>query len=357
MNTSFVEFHIGSYSLDLGGSSACGEGIYSACINLQTGELAELQCAARCVNPSYLAWGPGKNRLYATRETGAADGPAIVSFEKDDKRQLKLLQTVLLQGELPCHVAVDTSGRYLTSAQYGSGDVALFSLGENGDVIEPARIIRHSGKGVNAERQEGPHAHYAAVLWPQGLLLAVDLGLDSVFAYALDPKQDLVTEPPAFSFQTAGGAGPRHLAMLPGSDTAYLYCELNDEIYQLTLGSNGCECVATVRAFEHSRSSGSAGAAIKIAPDQRHLYVSGRSQSQIATFEIDQQNKQLKALACVATGGISPRDFSITPDGSFLVIANEASNNVTSLRRDSISGLLEPTGFSVKVGSPVCILF
>lgn len=357
MMGSTVEFHIGSYSRDLGGSSARGEGIYSASIDLQTGALANLRCAARCVNPSYLAWGPGRTRLYATRETGAADGPAIVSFEKDDEQQLQLLQTVLLQGELPCHVAIDSSGRYLTSAQYGSGDVALFRLGENGDVIEPARVFRQSGKGVNPERQEGPHAHYAAVLWPHGLLLAVDLGLDSVLAYAIDSKEDCVTESPAFSFQTSGGAGPRHLAILPGSNTAYLYCELKDEIYQLTLDPNRCECVATVRAFEHTRSDGSAGAAIKIAPDQRHLYVSGRAQSQIASFEIDKHNKQLKALACVDTDGISPRDFSITPDGSFLVIANEKSNNVTSLQRDSISGLLEPTGYSIEVGSPVCILF
>ena len=354
---STVEFHIGSYSHDLGGSSARGEGIYSASINLQTGALANLGCAARCVNPSYLAWGPGRKHLYATRETGAADGPAIVCFEKDDKQQLQLRQTALLQGELPCHVAIDSSGRYLSSAQYGSGDVALFRLGENGDMIEPARMIRHSGKGVNEERQEGPHAHYAAVQWPQGLLLAVDLGLDSVFAYAIDPKKDLVSDSPAFSFQTSGGAGPRHLATMPGSSTAYLYCELNDEIYQLTLDASGCECVATLRAFEHSVNSGSAGAAIKIAPDQRHLYVSGRTQSQIACFEINQGNRELKALACVDTGGISPRDFSITPDGSFLVIANEQSNMVTSLRRDSMSGLLEPTGYSIEVGSPVCILF
>lgn len=352
-----VQFHIGSYSHHMGGASASGEGIYSASINLQTGELADLHCAARCVNPSYLAWGPGRNRLYATRETAAADGPAIVCFDKVDKQQLQERQTVQLQGELPCHVAIDATGRFLTSAQYGSGDVALFRLGQDGDVIEPAQMIRHSGKGVNKERQEGPHAHYAAVLSPQGLLLVVDLGLDSVFAYPIDPNDHHLTDLPAFSFQTTGGAGPRHLATLPGSNTAYVYCELNDEIYQLTLEEGACECVGTVRAFERSGNSGSAGAAIKVAPDQRHLYVSGRTQSQIAVFEIDKSTRQLKALDCVDTGGISPRDFCITPDGSFLVIANETSNNVTSLRRDSVSGSLEPTGHSIEVGSPVCILF
>lgn len=352
-----VEFHIGSYSHDLGGMAANGEGIYSASINLHTGALTNPRCVARCMNPSYLAWGPDRNRLYATQETFAADRAALVSFGKDGKQQLQLLQTVYLQGELPCHVAIDTAGRFLTSAQYGSGDIALFKLGDDGEIIEPAQMIRHSGKGSNVDRQEGPHAHYAAVLSQQGLLVAVDLGLDSVFAYEIDSITNNVTERPAFSLQTSEGAGPRHLAMLPGSNTAYLYCELNDEIYQLTLDASGCKCVGTVRAFEQSNTSGSAGAAIKIAPDQRHLYVSGRSQSQIASFEIDQGSKQLTALACVDTGGICPRDFSITPDGSFLVVANEYSDNVISLRRDITSGLLEPTGYSLAVGSPVCILF
>ncbi len=354
---STVEFLIGSYSQDLGESSARGEGIYSAGIDLQTGALSDLHCAARCVNPSYLAWGPGRNRLYATRETHAVDGPAIVSFDRNHSQHLQLRQTVLLPGEFPCHVAIDATGRLLTSAQYGSGDIAVLRLAEGGHMIQPAQMIRHSGRGLNSQRQEGPHAHYAEVMSPPGILLVVDLGLDSVIAYPIDLETLHVSEQPAFSFKTNGGAGPRHLATLSGSNTAYLYCELNDEIYQLTINAKGCECIGIVRAFDDNRSGVSAGAAIKVAPDQRHLYVSGRAQSKIAAFEINRENKQLKALTSVDTGGVWPRDFSITPDGSYLVVANEKSNNVTSLRRHPESGLLELTGSSIGVGSPVCIVF
>lgn len=354
---SSIEFYIGTYSQGLGNSSARGEGIHAASIDLETGELVHMGCSARCANPSYLAWGPGRKVLYATREVAALDGPAIVSFDEIERGQLQLRQTIPLQGGLPCHVAIDVSGRFLTSAQYGSGDIALFRLDQDGEVIDPAQVITHSGKGVDPERQEGPHAHYAAVLSPPDVLIAVDLGLDAVLAYDIDPTNGQASSSPAFTFQTAGGAGPRHLAVMPGSDTAYLYCELNDEIYQLTLDASGCECAGTLQAFAHSKMDGSAGAAIKIAPDQRHLYVSGRTQSQIAAFEIDRESRRLTALACVDTGGISPRDFSITPDGSFLVIANETSDSVTSLRRDKVTGLLEPTGCSIEVGSPVCILF
>lgn len=352
-----LDFHIGSYSYDPGGMAASGEGIYLASINLQTGALTKPDCVAACVNPSYLAWSPGRNRLYATREVGAADAPALVAYGRTGKGQLQLLQTVSLQGELPCHVGVDSNGRFLTSAQYGSGDVTVFKLAGDGEIVEPAQMVRHSGKGPNELRQEGPHAHYAAFLPDRNLLLAVDLGLDSVIAYPVDPGTGDVDETPAFRLQTKGGAGPRHLAFLPGTGTAYLYCELNDEIYQLELGANGASFVSSVRAFEGSGSAGSAGAAIKISPDQRQLYVSGRSQSQIAGFTIDPGSKRLTPLACVDTAGIGPRDFSITPDGSFIVVANQVSNKLTSLRRDADSGQLESTGHSTPVGSPVCVLF
>ena len=351
-----ADFYIGTYSQDLGGMAAGGEGIYSAAIDLSTGELTAPHCVAHCVNPSYLAWGPGGNQLYATREVFAADAPAVVRYRARG-RELEEMQAVLLQGELPCHVAVDGDGRFLTSAQYGSGDIAVFSLGDGGEILEPAQRIQHSGKGPNQSRQEGPHAHYAAVLKDRDRLVAVDLGLDAVIGYATDADTGSVEPSPRFCFKTGSGSGPRHLAPLPGTDTAYVYCELSDEIYQLELTAEGCKQAGVTQAFERTPDAEPAGAAIRISPDLRHLYVSGRSQSKIACFEISPDSHELTALAAVDTGGVSPRDFALTPDGSFLVVANQLSNTLTSLRRNSENGLLEPTGHATEVGSPVCILF
>jgi 6-phosphogluconolactonase len=348
-----VDFYIGTYSRLLGDMSAGGEGIYSAAIDLQTGELTRLGCIAPCDNPSYLARRSGGKQLYATREVFAADGPALVRFGASGEE----LQSVSLLGELPCHVAVDATGRFLTSAQYGSGDIAVFSLRDDGVILEPATLIQHSGEGPNRNRQEGPHAHYAAVLPDRDLLVAVDLGIDAVLGYAIDPVAARVEAQPVFCLKTAPGSGPRHLVQLRGTNTAYLYCELSDEIYQLELTASGGEIIGVVEAFEHSADCEPAGAAIKLSPDQRHLYVSGRSQSKIAGFEVDPHSHELSALSAIDTGGRSPRDFSITPDGAFLVVANQLSDNVTSLRRDRETGLLEHTGYGTAVGSPVCVLF
>jgi len=354
-------FHIGSYSQALGEVDGNGEGIYACTIDLSSGVLSEPVCVARCVNPSYLAWGPGNKHLYATREVAATDTPAVVSFEKADKKadqgQLQELNTVALAGEYPCHVAVDSTGCYLTSAQYGSGDVALFRLCEDGQINEPAQLIKHSGRGPNTDRQEGPHAHFSAVQANQNVLLAVDLGKDRVNGYVIDPATHRVAGTPDFSVQVKGGAGPRHLAMLPGSNIAYVYCELTADIYQIELDESGWRTIDCVRAFTQTGIVENAAAAIRVSPDQRNLYVSGRKLSKIACFAIDPDSKQLGELACIDTQGSGPRDFSLTPDGSYVVVANQQSNTIVSLQRDVQSGLLEPSGHSVSVGSPVCIVF
>ena len=269
--TTAVGFHIGSYSQALGEMAGDGEGIYACTIDLQSGALSEPVCVARCVNPSYLAWGPGYRHLYATREVAAADGPAVVSFAKAGNGQLHELNSVALAGEYPCHVAVDSSDRYLTSAQYGSGDVALFRLREDGQIDEPAQLIKHTGSGPNTVRQEGPHAHFSAVLQNRNVLLAVDLGIDRVNGYVIDPATRQVSVTPEFGVQVKGGAGPRHLAMLPGSNTAYVYCELTGDIVHIELNESGWISVDCVRAFAHTGIVENAAAAIRVSPDQRHL--------------------------------------------------------------------------------------
>lgn len=352
-----VGFHIGSYSQALGEMAGDGEGIYACTIDQRSGVLSEPVCVARCVNPSYLAWAPDCKRLYATREVAACDTPAVVSFEKAANGQLHELNRAALAGEYPCHVAVDSTGRYLTSAQYGSGDVALFRLREDGQIDEPAQLIKHSGSGPNPVRQEGPHAHFAMVLANRKVLLAVDLGIDRVNGYVMDPATGCVAVAPEFSVQIKGGAGPRHLAILPDSNAAYVYCELTGELVQIELDESGWKSIDCVKAFTQTGIVEDAAAAIRVSPDQRHLYVSGRKLSKIACFAIDPGSKQLTALACIDTGGSAPRDYSLTPDGLYVVVANQQSNTITSLQRDVHSGMLEPTGHSTSVGSPVCILF
>ncbi|MBP3269733.1 MAG: beta-propeller fold lactonase family protein, partial [Bacteroidales bacterium] len=55
--------------------------------------------------------------------------------------------------------------------------------------------------------------------------------------------------------------------------------------------------------------------------------------------------------------GIHPRNFAITPNGKFLLVACRDSDEVQVFSRDSETGLLKDTGRDIKIPHPVCVLF
>ena len=77
-------------------------------------------------------------------------------------RQFQVVGTIELEGQSPCHGAVDPTGRLMAIADYASGQVEFVDLS---DLTRP--MVRHVldlGKdrtfpGPLPDRQEGPHAH------------------------------------------------------------------------------------------------------------------------------------------------------------------------------------------------------
>ncbi|WP_154217553.1 beta-propeller fold lactonase family protein, partial [Vibrio parahaemolyticus] len=51
-----------------------------------------------------------------------------------------------------------------------------------------------------------------------------------------------------------------------------------------------------------------------------------------------------------------PRDFVLSHDQKWLLVANQHSNNVVSFRRNPQTGEITPTGYDCEIGSPVCIV-
>jgi 6-phosphogluconolactonase len=63
----------------------------------------------------------------------------------------------------------------------------------------------------------------------------------------------------------------------------------------------------------------------------------------------------LTAIGHYSTLGETPRNFAITPDGEYLLAANQDSGEVRVWRIDQASGELIDTGHAVQVPQPVCI--
>lgn len=88
------------------------------------------------------------------------------------------------------------------------------------------------------------------------------------------------------------------------------------------------------------------------------LYASNTAYSCIAIFEIDPSTGRLSIIGHHDTLGDTPRQFSISPDGRWLLVCNQDSHTVVSFAIDQQSGLLSSVADGiVEVGSPTCVHF
>jgi 6-phosphogluconolactonase len=62
-------------------------------------------------------------------------------------------------------------------------------------------------------------------------------------------------------------------------------------------------------------------------------------------------------LETVPVEGEWPRNFSISPGGNYLLVANQHSNNITLFEIDPEAGTLAYTGKSIEIPDPVCLKF
>src|SRR5262249_33443711 len=151
---------------------------------------------------------------YAVNEIQKYQGKdsGIVSAFAIDRStgKLTLLDQVASRGADPCYVSFDKSGKHLLIANYTGGSVASFPVNSDGRVGEASGFMQHKGSSVNAERQEGPHAHSIDISPDGRFAMVADLGLDEILVDRFDEQNGALTgADPAFT-KIDAGSGPRH---------------------------------------------------------------------------------------------------------------------------------------------------
>jgi 6-phosphogluconolactonase len=63
----------------------------------------------------------------------------------------------------------------------------------------------------------------------------------------------------------------------------------------------------------------------------------------------------LEYVEHISTGGKTPRNFIISPNGEFLLAANQDSDSINVFRIDKESGKLRQTAVQAEVSMPVCL--
>lgn len=339
------------------------KGIYAYHYDSASGELKEIGLAAETKNPSFLAASPNGNFLYAVNEVGDYQGKtsgAVTAFSIDHAGgKLKELNEVASRGADPCYISFDKTGKYALVANYSSGNIAVFPVQSDGHIGEASAFIQHTGKGPNAERQEGPHAHWIETTSDNRFAVSADLGLDEVLVYHFDPsKGTLSPNDPPFG-KVEPGAGPRHVAFAPNGKFAYVLAEMKSTVtvFAYDASSGALREVQAISNLPKDYKGNNDAAEIHVHPNGKFVFASNRGHDSIAVFSIDKGTGRLTPAGDFPTEGKTPRNFEIDPTGTRLFVANQESGNIVIFRIDQKTGALTPTGKVLNVPAPVSLRF
>jgi len=336
---------IGCYTTGAGGS---GTGI-SLLTQDESGHPKHIQLAAEATSPAFLAKDPSGQHIYAVSEV---DGEgSVLAFAVQPDGTLRTLNSQPTGGVGPCHLTVHPSGRYVLSANYVSGSVAVHPIAEDGSLRPRSDLVQHAGSGPETDRQEGPHAHNVQVDRAGEHIIVADLGTDELRSYRLNLERGkLETGPVAHANP---GSGPRHVAY-HGDGRVFVANELDSTVTTYTYDAGagelnrGDSVPATVEAPGAERNYPSE---ILVSRDGRFVYVANRGNDVITTFAVGES--ALEPVADVPAGGAWPRHIGLV--GDCLWAANQNSDNIVAFSLDPEKGLPTQIG-SIDSPSPSCVL-
>jgi 6-phosphogluconolactonase len=348
--------YVGTYTNAKNGS----KGIYRFDFNAETGQLTPAGLAGEAVNPSFLAIHPSGKYLFAVGEMNGPQGKAagVTAFRIEPNGKLSQINQRPSGGAGPCHITVDKAGKNVIVANYASGSVAVLQVGSAGQLTGPTHFEQHAGKGPDAKRQEGPHAHSANLDAANRFAIVADLGLDQLKSYRFDGTAGRLSLNELPPYQTAPGAGPRHFAFHPDGKRAFVINELNSTLSALDYDADRGvlthrQTVSTLPADFHGNST---CAEVVVHPSGKFVYGSNRGHDSIAAFAIDADGK-LRPIGHQGDGVKTPRNFNIDLAGRWMIVANQDGNSLVVFRIDPQTGALSPTGTRAEVGGPVCVKF
>ncbi len=302
---------------------------------------------------SFLAVDARRDTLYAVSES--PDAGSVVAYRRSPTDgSLSRLDEAPSHGSAPCHVSVD--GRYVHVANYGSGTIASYLVGDGGGFERLVGRHQHQGSGPH-RRQEGPHAHCVLATPDATSVYATDLGTDRIMRYVHEPSDDDGEFRLADQTVLAPGAGPRHLAFHPEHPLAFVLCELDNRLAVFDVGTSGqLHLRSAVSTLPVGFTGESTAAEVAVHPHGHRVYVSNRGHDSIATFAIDRPEDPPTLLEHVPSGGRNPRHFAIHPSARSLTVANQDSDTLVAFALDD-DGIPRLVDVVARVSQPACVMF
>ncbi len=240
-----------------------------------------------------------------------------------------------LTGEAPLahsmpYLSVDRTGRFLFSASYGGGLIAVNRIGAGGALDHPHQVIA-----------TGPKTHCVIPSPDNRFVFAVVLGEDRILSFRFDPEAGvLAPNDPAF-VALPDGCGPRHLVFAADGRFAYAIDELGGFVrafaYDAELGT--LSPVQALSVMPEGASVAPWGADLHLSPEGRFLYTTERNTSTLSVMALDPADGRMTMVQTLATEE-NPRGFAVSPSGRWLIVVGENSHHLSLYARDDATGLV-----------------
>lgn len=300
------------------------------------------------LNPSFLSELTANNVIYSVSSGGVSDSYLYSLKYIPDSMKLTVIGRDRTDGADPCYVMADESRNTVYTANYSGGNISVFTTDSCGNVVLN-RNIGFTGRGIHKTRQETPHIHSVYLSPDNTQLWANDLGTDRIRVINLndfshDDAEDIVLP---------DGSGPRHMCFHSSGKYAYVITELSGDVLVLNIkDSKNAELIQTVKA---DTVGGEGSADIHLSPDEKFLYASCRIKSDgVAVFRVSPDNCKLERVGYCLTGK-HPRNFAITPNGKYMLVACRDENAIEIYEVNKETGMPVFTGKKIETKAPVCV--
>ena len=334
------------------------KGIYRATFDTANGKLTPAELADEIGSPGFLALNPAGDKLYAV--ANFPGGPGVVGYKIGANGALERFTTSSTTAG-GAHVAVHPSGKFLLTAQYGAGTVALIPVDGEGK-LGAAKLTKHEGGSrVVSNRQDAPHPHWCGFS-PDGKHAFVpDLGLDGVVIYKVNADTPSI-ERHGIAMSVPGG-GPRHMRFSPDGKFIYLLNELSSSAttFAWNAADGTARQIGNVPALTDAakaKEAMNAAAEILVHPSGRFVYFSNRGHDTVTVFRAEPATGALSVIQVQPVRGAFPRNINLSPDANWLLAAGADSNTVSVHKVNPQTGeLTYQTKGVINVPAPICILF
>lgn len=354
------------------------------------------------VNPAFSRFHPRLNVMYVCTEDVEENGK-IIAYRVYRDGGLIELGKVDAGGTSTCYITLDQDTRYLLAANYWNSMIVTIPLSLSmgnfiGGIIskyDPSRGKTVSARprklgGVNhcnndertiAARQADPHPH-AIVLDPyEGCIAYVPCLVENNVREFFYNKREgkIMIDLNYFPFRTAFGRpyGPRYLVFHPSHNTMYVVNEFNstvtvysvnkDLINEISAAATKGECIehfkgkSTLKFLQSistipntfPKTDNTCGR-ICVHKSGRFVLVSNRGHQSICVLKVNERENAgyLSLIGFFHTRGNTPRHFKFDESGTYIIVANQDSDNISIFKFDQSLGVITFSGFEYKVPSP-----